>query len=231
MENQQLTVHESKITTQKLTIKPSATYNAVWLKTVEESPSQVTTQMLSDMLRNGQHLPLKRIENEDLETYTIAKLKMIIYLDKFFKISGVKNIPTDSKTNKDWMELLLQTHGHWLTFECWVLFINRLKLGMVGDKNVEFYENLNLPKIAGWLVAHNEWVKVEMVREDAKYLEQKMQAEREYYDLLRKEHPERFETDPESKLFIENLQKEVAERETLSIAQIIKNARNLPKTK
>ena len=183
------------------------------------------------MLRNEQMLPLKRLHNEALETYTIAKLKMSIYLDKFLKISGVKNIPTDSQINKEWMELLLQTHGHWLTFESWVLFVNRLKLGMVGATPVEFYENITLPKIAGWLVAHNEWLKVELVKEDAKYLEQKMQDERQYYDRLRKEHPEQFITTTEQRNFIDNLEKEVAERETLSLSQIIKNARNLPKTK
>jgi hypothetical protein len=83
---------------------------------------------------------------------------------------------------------------------------------MVAGESVEFYEKLNLPKLAGWLNLHKDWWQAEIAKESEKMGIEKETEWNKQFDERRKRlnyFIKLFQDDPSSKILTEQLIKEI----------------------
>ena len=92
--------------------------------------------------------------------------------------AGATNIVSDDVLVSQWIEKAVNEYGAWLTFENWLIFINRLSLGLVGGEPIKDYNNLNLIKIGGWLANYKDWYTEETRIAMGKYETEKQQDKR-----------------------------------------------------
>jgi hypothetical protein len=162
--------------------------------------------------KNGQLYTLKIIHKNNPVLYKTIKEKMRIELENLFIFSAVKHVEKDKGMIMDWLGLVIAKHGAWLTFENWMIFINNLKLGMVAGESVEFYEKLNLPKIASWLNEHRLWVSGEIVKELQKLQDETEAEYNKNFDERRKKlnyFIKLFKEDPTNKMLTQELISEI----------------------
>jgi hypothetical protein len=133
-------------------------------------------------------------------------------LKNLFLYSGVEKYETDTNKTLAWLGEVNQIHGHWLTFESWLLFIKNLRHHLVANKAVEYYNDLSLHKIDAWLIQHRDWMQNEMAKELQK-LEDETEAEyNRNFDERRKKlnyFIKLFKEDPTNKMLTQQLISEI----------------------
>jgi hypothetical protein len=137
---------------------------------------------------------------------------------KMMFFAGATNIVSNELLVSEWIEKLCNKYGAWLTYESWLIFMNGLALGLVGDEPINDYNNLSLTKIGGWLPNHKIWFIDETVKAREKYESEQQEAQHIEDELKRRamiEYKAKYEEDANDPSIPDYIRKQITEDERI----------------